>query len=473
MALDDVEDLLGARDVLVFRRVGPRWTHLGGRGRGEAWAGSIELPERADRADRADRTELTERADPRLTTALTQGRPVRRHGQRPHHVVGPYWAATSAVVRVDAAHAVILGSPEPTLSLLQAGDAELVQIAARAAAQVTAVSPAKHLADELAVLTALRDLATGAPPTVDALLLHLATSTAASLSADLVAIWLDDEHHAVVEPGWQPRGGSHRAVVAARELAGGLGADASGPDWVVVQDAGERPLPEPVGRDDDVASWLAVPLDVDGERGCLLAVHATHAARGFTALCQSMGVQLARAGAGLLEAATTHDELLRQLDSTRVHALSDPLTGAANRRGWDEAVARARDHVAAGGSVTVVTVDLDDLKQVNDTHGHGAGDELIIECAQALRRSVRGEPDVIARLGGDEFALLVRGHEIDPAEIADRLRSSLERTRTARGLPLRTSVGAATCSPRGSLDDAVRRADANMYRDKRARRRGA
>ncbi|GAB3593196.1 hypothetical protein GCM10027446_15090 [Angustibacter peucedani] len=456
MPLDDAEDLLGARDVLVFRRVGARWTHLGGLGRGASWAGCIELHDQSDA---------------RLGTALTRGRPVRRHGQRPHHVIGPYWAATSAVVRVDDTHAVVLGAPDPTPALLRADDDELVAIAARAAAEVTAVSPAKHLADELEVLTALRELTTGAPATVDALLLHLAENAAAALSADLVAVWLDDEHHAVVEPGWRPRGGAHRAVVAARQLAPTLGADASGPDWVVVQDAASQPLPEPVGADDEVASWLAVPLDVDGERGCLLLVHAAHAARGFTALCQSLGVQLAQTGARLLEGASTHDELVRQLDSTRVHALSDSLTGAANRRGWDEAVTRARDHVAAGGTVTVVTVDLDDLKAVNDTHGHGAGDELIIECAQALRRSVRGEPDVIARLGGDEFALLLRGHEIDAVEISDRLRTSLERTLTARGLPLRTSVGAATCAPRGSIDDAVRRADANMYRDKRARRR--
>lgn len=457
MPLDDVEELLGARDVLVFRRVGTHWIHLGGRGRGESWAGRVELHDQSE---------------PRLRTALAGGRPVRRHGQRPHHVVGPYWAATSAVVRVDATHAVVLGSPEPNADLLRVTDEQLVASAARAAAAVTSVAPAKHLADELEVLTALRDLTTSAPATVDALLLHLATTAAACLAADLVAIWLDDEHHAVVEPGWRPRGGAHRAVVAARQLAPGLGAEPGGPAWVVVQDAAERALPEPVGPDDEVASWLAVPLDVDGERGCLLVIHATRAPRGFTALCQTIAVQIGQAGAHLLEAATTHDELLRQLDSTREHALSDPLTGAANRRGWDEAVTRARDHVAAGGTVTVVTVDLDDLKQVNDTHGHGAGDELIIECAQALRRSVRGQPDVIARLGGDEFALLLRGHEIDPIEISDRVRTSLERTLTPRGLPLRTSVGAATCAPRGSIDDAVRRADANMYRDKRARRRG-
>jgi diguanylate cyclase (GGDEF)-like protein len=456
MSLDDAGAFLGARDVLVFRRVGLRWTHLGGLGRGASWAGNVEVQGGLD---------------PRLDTALAQGRPVRRHGRRPHHVVGPYWAVTSAVVRVDAHHAVVLGSPDATPQLLRADDAELVDVAARAVAEVTSVSPARHLADELEVLTALRELTTTAPATVDALLQHLAHAVVDALGCDLAALWLDDRQHAVVHAGWAPRGGPQRAVVAARQLVPHLGSAAGGPDWIVVQDAAERPLPEPIGPDPEVASYLALPLDVDGQRGCLLVVHAAVAARGFTTLCQSLALQLAQAGCRLLETAATHDELVRQLDSSREHAVLDPLTGAANRRGWDEAVGRAREHVASGGTVTVVTVDLDDLKRVNDTHGHNAGDELIIECAQALRRCVRGQPDVIARLGGDEFALLLRGHEVDAVEIADRLRSSLERTLTARGLPLRTSVGAARCAPRSSLDDAVRRADVAMYRDKRARRR--
>ncbi len=194
------------------------------------------------------------------------------------------------------------------------------------------------------------------------------------------------------------------------------------------------------------------------------------AARGFTSLCQSLALQLSEAGARLVERAGQRDDLVRELKSTREHALLDPLTGAANRRGWDEAVARAREHVAAGGAVTVVTVDLDELKLVNDTHGHEAGDRLIIECAEALRRCVRGDPDVIARIGGDEFALLIRGDEVDAVDIADRLRLSLESTTTASGLPLRTSVGAARCEPGGSIEDAARRADVAMYQDKRARR---
>ncbi|WP_426566123.1 diguanylate cyclase [Angustibacter sp. McL0619] len=449
MPLPDADGFLGAHDVLVFRRVGSRWTHLGGLGRGAAWAGSVQGQELAD---------------PRLEAALSHGRPVRRHGQKPHRVLGPYSACTSAVVRLDAYHAVVLGSVQPDPQLLGLDDGQLVELAARACELVTQAAPAKHLADELVVLSALRDLATAAPVGVDALLYHLAASTAEALSCALAAVWLDDDRHAVATPEWIPDGGAQRAVVVARTLAGKV------EDVLVVQDACEQPLPAPIGATHAVSAYLAVPVEVDGVHGCMLLVHSPGTPSTFTPLCEQLAVQLARAGSRMLEVATTHDELVRQLDSTREYAIRDPLTGAANRRGWDEAVARARDHVAAGGTVTVVSVDLDDLKVVNDTHGHAAGDELIIAAAHALRRTVRGQPDVIARLGGDEFALLLRGYEIDPVEIADRLRRSLERTLTGHGLPLRSSVGAAACPPRGSLDDAIRRADVEMYRDKRARR---
>jgi diguanylate cyclase (GGDEF)-like protein len=262
-------------------------------------------------------------------------------------------------------------------------------------------------------------------------------------------------------------------VVAARALAERLAAehDPLRPDdALVVPDASASPLPAPIGADPDVVAYLAAPVEVDGIRGAVLLVRTAPQSPGLAEVCRPLLEQLVLAGAHMLEAANTHDELVRQLDSTREDAALDPLTGAANRRGWDQALARAREHVASGGTVTVVSVDLDDLKQVNDTRGHEAGDNLIIAVAHALRRTVRGQPDVIARLGGDEFGLLLRGYEIDPAEIAARLRSSLEHTMTPQGLALRTSVGAATCPPRGSLDDAVRRADVEMYRDKRARR---
>ena len=231
------------------------------------------------------------------------------------------------------------------------------------------------------MLSAQRDLSAGAPVGVEPAAVPRGRVRGQRAVLRPGAIWLDDDRHAVATPEWTPDGGAQRAVVAARTLAAETG------ELLVVQDASARPLPAPIGADPAVSSYLTVPIEVDGVRGCMLLVHTQGAPSRFTPLCEQIAVQLAQVGSQMLEVASTHDELVRQLDSSREHAISDPLTGAANRRGWDEAVTRARDHIAAGGTVTVVSVDLDDLKVVNDTHGHGAGDELIIACAHALRRA--------------------------------------------------------------------------------------
>ncbi len=86
--------------------------------------------------------------------------------------------------------------------------------------------------------------------------------------------------------------------------------------------------------------------------------------------------------------------------------MTDPLTGVLNRRGWalalDREERRCRRH---GLDAVVAVVDLDRLKEVNDTGGHAAGDERIVACAQAIASAIRAE-DTVARLGGDEFAVL-------------------------------------------------------------------
>ena len=149
-------------------------------------------------------------------------------------------------------------------------------------------------------------------------------------------------------------------------------------------------------------------------------------------------------------------------------ARRDCLTGLGNRLAWDEALTGAQRNVDAGDSVTVVSVDVDGLKQVNDTRGHEAGDGLLRRCAEVLRE--HGRPsDVAVRLGGDEFALLLPlpGHLVEGrlASLRDRLGGVTSSERTVAA-----SVGAATAQPFGSVADAAREADAAMYLAKRARR---
>jgi diguanylate cyclase (GGDEF)-like protein len=111
--------------------------------------------------------------------------------------------------------------------------------------------------------------------------------------------------------------------------------------------------------------------------------------------------------------------------------LSDPLTGLANRTLLEEATQRS---LGRGGAVSVLFIDLDDFKGVNDSRGHAAGDELLLVLADRLRGCVR-PGDVVARLGGDEFAVVVDGG-------TDVARAVGERVLTALALPVPLDGGA-------------------------------
>jgi diguanylate cyclase len=171
---------------------------------------------------------------------------------------------------------------------------------------------------------------------------------------------------------------------------------------------------------------------------------------------------LGRLLAVLLAQELERQELQRRFQLAELDALTDPLTGVGNRRAWDRLLdveeARCRRY---GSVASLVAVDLDELKQVNDRHGHAAGDRLLRRAAQVID-STRRAADVVARLGGDEFGVLaVECDEPAAKVLADRLRGALE----AAGI--RASVGHATRQPTGTLAQAWSAADAEMYANKR------
>jgi diguanylate cyclase (GGDEF)-like protein len=154
-------------------------------------------------------------------------------------------------------------------------------------------------------------------------------------------------------------------------------------------------------------------------------------------------------------------------DASRA-ARSDPLTGIGNRLAWDEALVRATADVDAGVPATVVMVDMDRLKDTNDTYGHDAGDRLIQGVAAALARALR-DVDDLARIGGDEFAALVLGAGADAADaLVARIRAELAAVDVAGGIPVSASIGLSSCPPCGSLQDAVKLADERLYQQKPA-----
>jgi diguanylate cyclase (GGDEF)-like protein len=147
-------------------------------------------------------------------------------------------------------------------------------------------------------------------------------------------------------------------------------------------------------------------------------------------------------------------------------AAEDALTGLPNRTAFTAHARRAlREAGPTRPQPTVLMVDLDGFKDVNDTLGHAVGDLLLVEVAHRLRTCVRDE-DVVARFGGDEFAFLLR--DIAPnigEDTAERIAAVLERPFVIHGITLdvEASVGITTAQPGQDVTDVVRDADVAMY----------
>jgi len=158
-------------------------------------------------------------------------------------------------------------------------------------------------------------------------------------------------------------------------------------------------------------------------------------------------------------------ELGRKEQQLRHDATHDALTGLANRSLFGERVTAA---VTRSGPLSIVFVDLDDFKTVNDTLGHGVGDALLVTVADRMRGAVRAG-DTVARLGGDEFAILFEGLEPDAVDgILVRITEALLEPVIVEGHPLtaRASFGVVEGTGGENADDLLRRADIAMYEAK-------
>lgn len=158
----------------------------------------------------------------------------------------------------------------------------------------------------------------------------------------------------------------------------------------------------------------------------------------------------------------------------RTHlSITDELTGLYNRRGWrqrvDSEMARAERY---NHEVSLVMVDLDKFKDINDTYGHPTGDEVLIEAANLFLQIIREQIDVVARWGGDEFVFLLPETNREDAELtAERIRKAIE----SHPFPvdgihagLTASIGVATypnCA--GNFEELKKAADAALYTSKK------
>ena len=164
----------------------------------------------------------------------------------------------------------------------------------------------------------------------------------------------------------------------------------------------------------------------------------------------------------------------RLLETVAAQAMRDPLTGLANRALLQDRLTHAMAlHERDDEAVTVLSMDLDDFKLVNDGLGHPAGDSLLIQAAERIVTCTRAG-DTVARMGGDEFVVLMEGDEAAARMVAHHVVAAFADPFVVDGYELRLcpSAGLAVANaegPRLSADDLLKRADLAMYAAKRGR----
>jgi diguanylate cyclase (GGDEF)-like protein len=163
-----------------------------------------------------------------------------------------------------------------------------------------------------------------------------------------------------------------------------------------------------------------------------------------------------------------NEELRRRLERL---SREDPLTGLANRRSWDETLAREFERTRRqGGRLSMILCDLDRLKDVNDRFGHAVGDQMLRAAAGLLRERVRAS-DLASRIGGDEFGVLCPDTDPESASlVAEDLRVQLAGLSDSPVPGLTLSIGVAGLEPQDvSPTDLMLRADDRLYRAKGTR----
>ena len=176
-------------------------------------------------------------------------------------------------------------------------------------------------------------------------------------------------------------------------------------------------------RAEKFEALVAVPIDVDGTRAAALVGFIAPHRRPLPGFVRQLFDHLADITALALSHQWSNDDLRRA-------ARRDGLTGVANRTGFDEQMMTCDPAL-----ITVLYIDLDEFKAINDVHGHECGDRVLVEVARRLV-SVSGPTDLVARLGGDEFALVHFGVDIEAA------REIGEQVVVAVGQPLPDDCGA-------------------------------
>lgn len=216
-----------------------------------------------------------------------------------------------------------------------------------------------------------------------------------------------------------------------------------------------------------IKSYMAVPVMVEDELAAILSCGERRRPRRYTNLDITIATAMVNQASAALQNALLYE---KALDASR----RDPLTSLENRRAFhirlDNEIARARRHVRP---LSLIVLDVDRLKRVNDEHGHLAGDRVLDRVGGLLRENSRVE-DGVFRIGGDEFALVLPETFLDGANVvAERIRRSVARGRAGSDGdgPVTVSVGVSAFPSHGvNPDELFERADTALLEVKRSGR---
>jgi diguanylate cyclase (GGDEF)-like protein len=226
-------------------------------------------------------------------------------------------------------------------------------------------------------------------------------------------------------------------------------------------------------------SSLTCPLLVGGRPFGFL-FFTSRQANTYASMHQSVFLQIAGQVSVILEKSRMYEQLVEHNRTLleRTHRLEemashDALTGALNRRALDDLLAERVAHASRGGLLGVIMADIDHFKEINDRHGHAAGDYALQEFVHRLSSTLR-KGDAVGRYGGEEFLIVI--DDLDGAALlrtAERLRASVAQTPFDLGLaalPVTASFGVALLKPGMTAADLVESADAALYEAKTAGR---
>lgn len=235
-----------------------------------------------------------------------------------------------------------------------------------------------------------------------------------------------------------------------------------GPQIAPRSDAVPAYAAAPIGVQIPIAAYVGVPLESkDGTLfGTLCAIDPEPQPDSVLTALPTVQL-LSRLLGTILDSELKVDRESRRAERALEDALRDPLTGLYNRRAWDRAIGAEEERCKRyGHPACVFSLDLDNFKVVNDSHGHSAGDAMLQRLARVLEGVCRST-DFLARLGGDEFGILAVESD---AYAGRKLLSRIEAALAEAGLA--ASVGMAIRSPSSDLIGAFEWADKAMFAEK-------